>query len=178
MALFVTSDTHWGHEKMLSFVTTTGERLRPFDSLEEMHETLIENWNKTVHSKDTVYHLGDVAIPKSGLVVMDRLNGRKILMRGNHDRYKLRDYAPYFEDIRGCFYRDGLVFSHIPVHRDTFKGGYVGNVHGHLHCYQVLHEGEPDPRYFNACVERNNFTPVSIDEIRSHFETHFDFKKP
>jgi len=83
MSLFVTSDTHWGHAKMLSFVDANGEKVRPFASLEEMHEEMVERWNKTVHAKDTVYHLGDVAIPRSGLKMMERLNGRKILMRGN-----------------------------------------------------------------------------------------------
>jgi calcineurin-like phosphoesterase family protein len=83
--------------------------------------------------------------------------------------FKLRDYAKYFEDIRGCHFKDKLIFCHIPVHRACFEGRYKGCVHGHLHVHQVMHEGNPDPFYFNTCVERNNFTPVSLDAIRQYF---------
>ena len=169
MAAFVTSDSHFGHAKMLTFLGPDGNRIRPFESLDEMHQVMIDNWNKTVHPKDTVYHLGDVAIPRSGLHVLEQLNGRKILIRGNHDIFKLRDYAKYFEDIRGCHFKDKLIFCHIPVHRDCFEGRYKGCVHGHLHVHQVMHEDNPDPLYFNTCVERNNFTPVSLDAIRQYF---------
>lgn len=144
--------------------------MRPFDSLEHMHDVLVERWNKVVHVKDTVYHLGDVAIPRSGLQVLERLNGRKILIRGNHDIFKLRDYAKYFEDIRGCHFRDGLVFSHIPLHRDCFiSERYKGNVHGHLHRYRVKYQEEIDPLYFSACVEVNDFTPVPWEKVREYF---------
>jgi calcineurin-like phosphoesterase family protein len=57
MSAFVTSDLHLGHAKMLQFLRPDGERLRPFSSLEEMHETLVERWNKTVHAKDRIYVL-------------------------------------------------------------------------------------------------------------------------
>lgn len=170
VSLFITSDTHFGHTKMLQFTDENGVRLRPFDSLEHMHEELIRRWNERVHAKDTVYHLGDVAIPRSGLHVLERLNGRKILIRGNHDIFKLRDYAKYFEDIRGCHFRDGLVFSHIPLHRDCFiSERYKGNVHGHLHRYKVKYEEKIDPLYFNACVEVNDFTPVAWEKVKEYF---------
>jgi len=170
MSLFVTSDTHWGHAKMLSFVDANGEKVRPFASLEEMHEEMVERWNKTVHAKDTVYHLGDVAIPRSGLKMMERLNGRKILMRGNHDIFKLRDYAQYFDDIRGCHFRNGLIFSHIPVHRNCFLSErYKGNVHGHLHGNLVMRNGKKDEHYFNACVEHHNFAPVAYEKVLAYF---------
>jgi calcineurin-like phosphoesterase family protein len=170
VSLFITSDTHFGHAKMLTFVHTDGTPVRPFSSVEEMHETMVERWNSVVNAGDTVYHLGDVAIPRSGLRVLERLNGRKILIRGNHDIFKMADYAKYFYDIRGCHYRDGMVFSHIPLHRDCFiSERYWGNVHGHLHRHTVKYEGVPDPFYFNACVEVNDFTPVAYECIKAHF---------
>jgi calcineurin-like phosphoesterase family protein len=170
MSLFVVSDTHFGHAKMLSFVNADGSPVRPFNCLEEMHEAMVERWNSRVHARDTVYHLGDVAIPRSGLKMLERLNGRKILMRGNHDIFKLRDYAEYFDDIRGCHYRDGLVFSHIPVHRNCFiSERYKGNVHGHLHGHLVMHEGEKDSFYFNACVEHHDYAPVEWEKIQAYF---------
>lgn len=170
MSAFVTSDWHMGHAKMLTFYRPDGSLLRPFSCIEEMHETLIERHNKIVHKKDRVYILGDVAIPRSALKLLDRFNGSKVLVRGNHDIFKITDYLPYFADIRGAFFRDGLIFTHIPVHPDNLQGRYVGNVHGHLHCHQILTDnGKVDKRYFNACLERNDFSPVAFEDIKDFF---------
>ena len=170
-SIFVIGDTHFGHEKLLSAVQPDGSPLRPFSSAEEMDEALIENWNSVVTPSDTVYLLGDVCIPRSGIKCLLRCNGRKILFRGNHDsNFKLKELAKYFDDIRGCFYRDGVVFSHFPVHPSNLKGPYKGNVHGHLHCHLIYRDSDIDRRYFNSCVERNNFTPVSYDTVKKYFE--------
>jgi len=176
MSAFVIGDTHWGHSKSLSFLTPDGSSLRPFSSCEEMDETMVERWNAVVHQKDTVYHLGDVAIPRSGLKNLAKCNGRKILIRGNHDTFKLKDYAEYFEDIRGAFFypgdstmRGGLIFTHVPVHPSCLSGHYWGNVHGHLHCHQIIDDGKVDRRYYNCCVERHNFYPVALDTIKDYF---------
>jgi calcineurin-like phosphoesterase family protein len=171
MSAFVTSDWHLGHAKMLSFVNPDGSRLRPFSSIEEMHETLIERFNKVVNSKDRLYILGDVAIPRSALSLLNRFNGSKVLVRGNHDIYKLRDYLPHFDDIRGAFFRDGLIFTHIPVHPCNLDNRYVGNIHGHLHGHLVrTEEGQVDKRYFNTCLERNDFAPVPLELIKEYFK--------
>ena len=176
MSAFVTADTHFGHVKSLSFVQPDGSPLRPFSSVEEMDETMVERWNATVGPKDTIYHLGDVVIPRSSLKILDRLNGRKVLIRGNHDQGALKDFACHFEDVRGAFFhpgdstmRGGLIFTHVPVHPLCLSGHYLGNVHGHLHCHLIHVDGQVDKRYFNACVERNNFTPVSLDCIKDFF---------
>lgn len=82
MANYFSSDQHFGHERAC---TLSG---RPFSSVEEMNETLIENWNATVAPGDTTWILGDVCmghIDKT-LPLCARLNGRKILVSGNHDR--------------------------------------------------------------------------------------------
>lgn len=177
MSAFVIGDTHWGHAKSLSFIQPDGSPLRPFSSCEEMDETMVERWNAVVKDKDTVYHLGDVAIPRSGLKNLAKCNGRKILIRGNHDTFKLKDYAEYFEDIRGAMFHHagnqlpgGLIFTHIPVHPDNLRGHYLGCVHGHLHCHLVVRDGQIDKRYFNACVERNGFAPVALDDIVAYFK--------
>jgi calcineurin-like phosphoesterase family protein len=169
MALFVTSDLHLGHEKSLQFVDPNGQRIRPFESLEHMHSTIINNWNKVVHQKDTIYVLGDVVIPRSALALLNELKGRKVLIHGNHDTYKTNDYLKYFDQIRGVGFKDRLFFTHIPIHPDTFENRIIGNVHGHLHCHRVKKDGVIDPRYFSVCLEVNNFTPVSWDTIKSHF---------
>lgn len=174
--IFVTADTHFGHKKSLEFIRPDGESLRPFSSVEEMDETMVENWNRVVTRYDTIYHLGDVVIPRPSLKILDRLNGRKILIRGNHDQGPLKDFSSYFEDVRGAFFlrpgsnfMGGLIFTHIPVHPDCLSGHYRGNVHGHLHCHLAMKDGQVDLRYFNACVERNNFAPVALDTILNYY---------
>lgn len=170
MSAFVTADLHLGHSKMLSFLQPDGSPLRPFASIEEMHEIILERWNSVVRQKDTVYVLGDIAMPRAAIKLVESFNGRKILIKGNHDIYKIQDYVPIFEDVRGAYFRNGLIFTHIPVHPECLTGRYGGNVHGHLHCHQVMDNGQSDKRYFNACLERNNFTPVPLDLIKTHFE--------
>jgi calcineurin-like phosphoesterase family protein len=170
MSAFVTSDLHLGHSKILEFINPDGSPVRPFSSLEEMHETLIDRWNKMVNAKDRIYILGDVAIPRSALKLLDRFNGSKVLVRGNHDIYRLQDYLPYFHDIRGAFFREGLIYTHIPVHPCNLSGRYVGNVHGHLHGHLVYtDDGQVDRRFFNSCLERNDFAPVPLEKIRAYF---------
>lgn len=77
-----TADMHFGHQRIIEL---TG---RPFGSVEEMNETIIERWNATVSDDDTVWVLGDVAMGTIGdsLAMCGRLNGRKLLVLGNHDR--------------------------------------------------------------------------------------------
>jgi calcineurin-like phosphoesterase family protein len=65
--------------------------------------------------------------------------------------------------------RGGLIFTHVPVHPSCLSGHYLGNVHGHLHCHLILDNGQVDRKYYNACVERNDFTPVPLDLIKDFF---------
>jgi len=176
MSAFVTADLHIDHARILSFDAPDGSPLRPYSCLEEMQQDLEERWNATVNKKDTCYVLGDVAFSKTGLRLMERFNGRKILIAGNHDRLPAKLYLQYFDDIRGAYFHHGgstmlggLIFTHIPVHPDNLQGHYRGNVHGHLHCHLVLSEGQIDKRYFNCCVERNNFTPVPLERVIDYF---------
>tara|TARA_R110000868_G_scaffold17344_1_gene76391 strand:+ start:49109 stop:49633 length:525 start_codon:yes stop_codon:yes gene_type:complete len=164
--IFLISDTHFSQHSILTFLKKDGSRLRPFDSVEEMDETLVENWNKLVRPSDKIYHLGDVAMKKKDLKILGRLNGRKILIRGNHDIYKLKDYAEFFADIRGCHVLDRMVMTHIPIHPDS-KSRYIANIHGHTHSNKVMFDSEPHPFYHCVSVEQTNFSPISLEEIKS-----------
>jgi len=106
-----------------------------FDSIEERDEHLIKVWNERVSPKDTIYHLGDVSIPRKGLKQIDRLNGRKILIKGNHDIFKMDDYYPRFADIRSykMLPKHGIICSHIPVHSGQLAYRFKWNIHGHTH---------------------------------------------
>ena len=161
MSSFLISDTHLTHENILTFVKENGERLRPFDSVEEMDELIISNWNGLVHPKDTIYHLGDVVINRKALSILDRLNGRKVLIRGNHDIFKLRDYVKYFKDIRAykVFPEYRIICSHIPLHPSCLERWKL-NVHGHLHGNKL-----DDDKYISVCVEQTDYKPVPLEEI-------------
>lgn len=163
------SDTHFGHANMLKFKTAEGLPLRDFRDVEDMDNTMCENWNRLVKPEDKVYHLGDVAISKKSLKTLSRLNGRKTLIAGNHDIYYSKEYLKYFDNIRACkmYPKHGLIFSHFPVHPHQLEHRFKFNVHGHLHSNEVLmsHGKFTDERYLNICVEKTNYTPISFEEI-------------
>lgn len=166
---FLISDTHFGHEKTCTvFKRKDGTPLRPFASAEEMDEAMIARWNERVRPSDKVYHLGDVVINRKFLKVLDRLNGDKVLIKGNHDIFKLEDYYPRFRDIRGYHVLNGMILSHVPVHTDSIER-FGTNIHGHLHEHRVtkLDYGREivDPRYHSVCVEHVNYAPISLEEV-------------
>ena len=177
-ATFFISDTHFGHEKTCTvFKREDGSPLRPFSCAEEMDEFMIKAWNARVRPNDKVYHLGDVVINRKFLSVLARLNGDKVLIRGNHDIFKLEDYSEYFRDIRAFDVKNGMIFSHVPVHPESL-GRFGTNIHGHLHANRVMkivgvdvktgelkYGKEVDPRYFNVSVEQIDFTPISLEEL-------------
>jgi calcineurin-like phosphoesterase family protein len=156
------SDTHFGHANIITFEDQQGRRIRPFASVEEMDELLVKNWNARVGQYDRVYHLGDVVINRKRLPILDRLNGKKVLIKGNHDIFPLKDYTPYFEDIRAfkVYPAHGIICSHVPVHPQQLAARFKRNIHGHLH-ERVL----DDARYRNICVEHTNYAPLSFEEL-------------
>lgn len=168
---FLIGDTHFGHRNSWErFKRADGSPLRPFSSTEEMDETMIANWNRTVKPNDRVWHLGDVVIPRKSLQLLSRLNGRKALVRGNHDIFKDEDYACFFDKIVGSHKMSTYILTHIPIHPDSLSRWSTGNIHGHLHDKRVRLKSDKgwrkvDERYINVSVERTNFTPISFDEI-------------
>lgn len=162
--IFLISDTHFTHRNILTFLQSNGEKMRPFDTVEEMDEHMIQCWNSVVRLQDKVYHLGDVALKRKDIALIQRCNGHKRLVRGNHDIYPTKDYlAAGFEEIYATRVLDGLIFSHIPIHPESL-GRFGANVHGHVHNnVPALHFG---PRYLNVSVEVINYTPVSLDEVK------------
>lgn len=169
--IFLVSDTHFGHAGVCRFMREDGvTKLRPWDNTAEMDEAMVKSWNETVRPNDKVYHLGDVVINRKALQIMHRLNGDKVLIKGNHDIFRLDEYTPFFRDIRGYHVLNGLILSHIPVHEESLAR-FGCNIHGHLHSNRVMkvkHKGaapEIDPRYFCACVEQTDFKPIAFEEV-------------
>ena len=165
---FFISDTHFGHAKMLTFTNSDGTLVRPeFSNVEEMDEFMVERWNSVVRPQDKVYHLGDVVIRRQNLSILERLNGTKRLILGNHDIFDLKDYSKYFKKIYAMRKLDDMVLTHIPLHPESVNR-FGLNVHGHIHRNTVRQYNSEfaDTRYFNVSVEMINYTPISIDEVR------------
>lgn len=167
MKTFLIGDTHFGHSNILTFKKQDGSPLRVFDNIYEHDEYLIYKWNLVVKPEDKVYHLGDVGFRNFTVLnqILSRLNGSKILIKGNHDNMKLSQYAQHFKDIRGSHVLDKFILTHIPIHPDSLSR-WVGNIHGHMHSYSL-----PDSRYINVSVEQlNDYTPIDFEEIKRKFK--------
>ena len=172
--VFLIGCTHFGHENMYKFLNKDGTRVRyQFTDAKQGDKAMIERWNKTVRKVDKVYMLGDVAFKTKDLKILGRLNGSKVLIKGNHDELKLSEYAKYFKDVRAYHRLDGMILSHIPIHTNSLwsekNNNYRINIHAHLHSDAVmdsLDNSLPDSRYFSVCVERINYTPISLEQIK------------
>lgn len=180
MNTFVLSDTHFSHRGIVQFLRADGvTKERPWDNIEEMDEALVSNWNSVVKEKDKVIHLGDVVINRSALPILARLNGIKELVKGNHDVFRLEEYAQYFKNIHGCRSFDGFILTHIPVHEASIER-WKGCIHGHLHSNRVTKEkynswtGEYEqvinPRYLCVSMEHINYTPIAWEDVKKRFE--------
>lgn len=138
MKKWITSDLHFGHANIMKFcpVTRAG-----FTDTDDMREKMIAEWNRSVAPEDEVFILGDVAFlpADKAIAIMDRLNGTKILIEGNHDRKLLQD-----ADFRSCFaevhqylrYNHNgqiVIMMHYPIWEwDQMHRGAV-HFYGHVH---------------------------------------------
>ena len=177
-SVFLVSDTHFGHAGVCRFTRNDGvTKLRPWDNADEMDEAMVKAWNERVKPTDKVYHLGDVVINRKALAIMRRLNGDKVLIRGNHDIFKDEDYRAHFRELRAYHVMNGLILSHIPVHEASL-GRFGCSIHGHLHANRVmkargvdartgeiLYSDEIDPRYYNVSVEQTDFAPILFEDV-------------
>jgi calcineurin-like phosphoesterase family protein len=176
-AVFLVSDTHFGHAGVCRFTRNDGvTKLRPWDSAEEMDEAMVEAWNAKVRPNDKVYHLGDVVINRKALGIMRRLNGDKVLIRGNHDIFKDTDYREHFRELRAYHVMNGMILSHIPIHPESL-GRFGVNIHGHTHANRVMLSGFNgkitdivDVRYHCVCVEQTDFAPILFEDVVKRIE--------
>lgn len=182
-SVFLVSDTHFGHAGVCRFLRDDGTKLRPWDDPDEMDEAMVKAWNERVRPNDKVYHLGDAVINRKALKTLGRLNGDKVLIRGNHDIFRDTEYAQYFRELRAYHVMNGMILSHIPVHEASL-GRFGVNIHGHLH-YQrvkrargvdartgeVLYSNEIDTRYHNVCVETlPDYAPMLFEDVIKRIE--------
>lgn len=177
--LFFTSDNHFNHANIIKFCN------RPFDSVEEMNEALISNWNNTVPKDGIVFHLGDFAFGGSEVwhKILSRLNGQIHLILGNHDLKNFRQgYADSFASVQEQLTIDidkkKVILTHFPLL--CYHGAWgtemnVWNLHGHIHvCKNKQTNTGKDfermklafPTQYDVGVDLNDYTPISFDEVK------------
>lgn len=180
---FFISDTHFGHKNIIRHCN------RPFQSIEEMDEVMIEKWNNKVSKSDTVYIVGDFVWNKGKLpYYAERLAGTKILIAGNHDETwtRKREHLnfSYFAEVTDykldCIAQHPVTLCHYPMvewrnsrQDDASYLGYL--IHGHIHNnyseeyrYMLRHHNA-----LNAGADVNNLEPVTFKEM---IENNLRFK--
>ncbi|MEL6296935.1 MAG: metallophosphoesterase [Pseudomonadota bacterium] len=150
------SDTHFGHDAVIRFGN------RPFANADEADAAMAERWRACVKPDDLVFHLGDVAWNAGGLKLFTELPGTKRLIMGNHDG---RSIVPHVQRLYlfRRFPELGFIASHMPMMME--RGREPVNVHGHVHAVDV-----DFPGYVNISVEKTDYAPLHIDELKVRVE--------
>ena len=178
MAVFFTSDTHFGHDAIIKHCE------RPFASVDKMNATMIENWNAMIGPEDTVYHLGDFSFrsAKPLAAYREALNGTLHLIAGNHDHPLTEEYHRQFASVSSILEikLDGkrIVLCHYPMRE--WHGCWRDSWHlfGHVHS-RLNHE--PHGFSLDVGVDSNEYRPWRFEEIEALFATRdnpFDGRRP
>ena len=167
------ADTHFGHKNILKLCK------RPFSTQEEMEKQLVENWNRKVKNNDTIYIIGDLFWDcYSAERILPNLNGKKVLILGNHDESWVNkfDISKHFISISTLLNtridNRFVTLCHYPMlewkgsnKEGSSKQSYL--IHGHIHNkvkpeYSLLNKNE---HCLNAGVDVNDFEPKTLDEL-------------
>ena len=173
LMLYFTSDLHFYHEKIIKHAN------RPFYNAEEMNRALLRNWNKKITPADEVYILGDLTMkgPEHAAVILRTLNGRKHLIRGNHDRFAEnpqfdRSLFLSIQDYREIVYQNTcFILFHYPITEwNGIRKGAIA-LHGHQHNPETYNteNRRNGLLLYDVGVDANHMTPVSADEIIGFF---------
>ena len=168
--IFVTSDLHFGHKNIIKYEN------RPYENIEQMDEDLIQRWNNTVGKEDTTYVLGDFSWYKGEKTneILKRLNGKKVLIIGNHDCNFLKDKKfdkSLFEEIE--YYKELkynkkiYVLFHYPIAEHNGKTNGVIHLYGHIHSMNLELERKLMPLAYNVGVDRNGYVPINITKYEN-----------
>jgi calcineurin-like phosphoesterase family protein len=144
---------------------------RGFATVEEHDEYIIAKWNSVVSKRDVTYILGDVTMEKSApYPLLDRLNGVKHVVLGNHDRRQdVKKLLEHVDSVAGMVQYKGIMLTHCPIHPMELDYRFNKNIHGHIHEKQVMKmlDGweEIDERYICVSCERVDYTPKTLEEL-------------
>lgn len=165
------ADPHFGHEFMANF--------RGFQDIYYMNEHIIKEHNKIVNKKDITYILGDISMHKPEYYpLLDRMNGRKRIILGNHDLPQhIPELLKYCEQVGGMEKYKGIFLTHCPIHPTELDYRVSYNIHGHIHekfiktSIASLSKGYiNDKRYINVCYEVQDYKPKTLAELIPDFE--------
>lgn len=161
MTVFYTSDNHFYHKNILKYCP------RPWSTVEEMNEGMIQRWNSVVGPEDVVYHMGDFAFGsvEKQRAIRVRLNGHIIIIRGNHDRGHENLKAIGFEASCNSMERDDGGVRWLLIHNP------YGVTAKHVLCGHVHEKWARKGNVINVGVDVRDFTPVTIEQLRSRPET-------
>lgn len=169
--VYFTSDLHLGHRGIIEMQN------RPFEDIQEMNQVLIRNYNSVINKNDTVYILGDIShhLPvESANGLIKKLNGKKILIKGNHDKeydWSLFEEVSEFKTIsvNGCYF----ALMHYPMLSWPKKNSGSIQLHGHIHEREEynLQNREDGIRRYDVGVDANYYYPVSVKQIMAFFES-------
>lgn len=183
--IFITSDTHFWHKNIIRYcgrpwnsgVGEDGQMIVTDENVEQMNESMIEKWNSAVGTDDVVYHLGDVAFGDRTRIasIMERLNGRKRLVLGNHDSAPgKQDVVKFYMDSgfervydRSIIIQDFVVLSHLPLPFLSMNSPFY-SCYGHVHNSGMFETWTKNSCC--VCVERHDYVPVSLDTIKAKYE--------
>lgn len=179
MNTWFTSDQHFGHKNIITYSK------RPFADVDEMTEELVRRHNERVRPDDVVYQLGDFSMSDRYVrPLLERLNGRHILIPGNHDdchschrgfegatiRYLKLGFAQVLQRTTLDFEGEVVKVEHLPyLGSGEFKEKYLEHrpiddgrwlLHGHVHDAWKVRR-----RMINVGVDQWNYAPVHWDEI-------------
>lgn len=190
--IFFCSDPHFSHGNIMKFCK------RPFQTTEEMDEYMVKRWNERVKPKDIVFILGDFCFGGSGRWndLLDRLNGKKYLILGNHDEKNLRQgYMQRFESVtyQMHIYVDGqsIYLNHYPFlcYAGSYRGekSEVWQLFGHVHTTPKTKEGRDIsrlsalfPLQYDVGFDNNDYMPITFEEVKAKIQyqkTHGEWKR-
>lgn len=170
MNTWFTADTHFGHHNIIKYTN------RPFSSVSEMDETLIQRWNARVAPDDEVYHLGDFALngPDHCRAILARLHGRIHLIRGNHEAAAaacadafvwVKDYHElHVQDTTSHQGKQLVVLLHYAMR--VWNASHHGSFHVFGHSHGTLPD-DPAARSLDVGVDVHGFAPVSYHEVKN-----------
>lgn len=158
--VYLISDLHFSHKGM-------AQNYRKFQDEHYHDEHIIDQWNRIVRNKkDLVLILGDITMEKSSpYYLLDRLNGRKKVILGNHDQIQhVPELMKYVESVAGMMEYKGHILTHCPIHPDELRS-WGKNIHGHLHNNYVMNGEIRDNRYINVCCDVLDYKPRMLEEL-------------
>ena len=158
--IYFISDTHFYHYNIIKYCD------RPFEDIETMNVKMIECWNSVVKEDDIVYFLGDFGFGDKEMLtnVCSQLNGRKIMLRGNHDlkrgKQSWKDIGFEVVSDKSIAFQEDIILTHEPIEVDED----ILNIHGHIHNVTLAENFNPN-NHFCVSVEMIDYVPITLEQI-------------